>query len=124
VNQPRPMPDVAAAAGALLTFAIVLLGGALVQGLADRRHAPDARPQDRRPRTPAVPRRRGAPAPFDEGGGDAARAPVRSHAITALHRVLELAPQLPEAHVNMGFALLGLQQAEPARGASSNAPPR
>ena len=29
------------------------------------------------------------------------------HAITALHRVLQLSPQLPEAHVNMGFAMLG-----------------
>ena len=29
------------------------------------------------------------------------------HAITALHRVLQLAPELPEAHVNMGFAMLG-----------------
>lgn len=38
------------------------------------------------------------------------------HAVTALHRVLELAPRMPEAHVNMGFALLGLQQAEAARG--------
>lgn len=38
------------------------------------------------------------------------------HAVTALHRVLELAPRLPEAHVNMGFALLGLQRADAARG--------
>lgn len=38
------------------------------------------------------------------------------HAITALHRVLELAPRLPEAHVNMGYALLGLQQPQAARG--------
>ena len=38
------------------------------------------------------------------------------HAVTALHRVLELAPRLPEAHVNMGYALLGLQQPEAARG--------
>jgi len=38
------------------------------------------------------------------------------HAVTALHRVLELAPRLPEAHVNMGFALIGLQQHEAARG--------
>lgn len=37
------------------------------------------------------------------------------HAITALHRVLELAPRMPEAHVNMGFALLGLGQADAAR---------
>lgn len=29
------------------------------------------------------------------------------HAITAFHRVLELAPQMPEVHVNMGYALLG-----------------
>jgi Flp pilus assembly protein TadD len=38
------------------------------------------------------------------------------HAITALHRVLELAPEMPEAHVNMGYALLGLQRADAARG--------
>lgn len=29
------------------------------------------------------------------------------HAMTALHRLLELAPDMPEAHVNMGYALLG-----------------
>lgn len=29
------------------------------------------------------------------------------HAMTAFHRVLQLAPQMPEAHVNMGFAMLG-----------------
>lgn len=29
------------------------------------------------------------------------------HALTAFHRVLELAPSMPEAHVNIGFALLG-----------------
>lgn len=33
-------------------------------------------------------------------------------AITALQRVLKLDPRLPEAHVNMGFALLGLKQYE------------
>ncbi|HET8745408.1 MAG TPA: tetratricopeptide repeat protein [Ramlibacter sp.] len=38
------------------------------------------------------------------------------HAITALHRVLEIAPRMPEAHVNMGYALLGLAQPEAARG--------
>jgi hypothetical protein len=32
------------------------------------------------------------------------------HAITALHEVLQLAPKLPEAHVNMGFALLGVER--------------
>ena len=29
------------------------------------------------------------------------------YAIAALHRVLEMAPTMPEAHVNMGYALLG-----------------
>jgi Flp pilus assembly protein TadD len=29
------------------------------------------------------------------------------HALTAFHRVIELAPQMPEAYVNAGFALLG-----------------
>lgn len=32
------------------------------------------------------------------------------HAVAALHRVLLLAPRLPEAHVNMGYALLGLER--------------
>jgi tetratricopeptide (TPR) repeat protein len=38
------------------------------------------------------------------------------HAVTALHRVLELAPAMPEAHVNMGYALLGQQRSDAARG--------
>jgi len=33
----------------------------------------------------------------------------------SLRRVIELAPRLPEAHVNMGFAWLGLQRAAQAR---------
>jgi Flp pilus assembly protein TadD len=37
------------------------------------------------------------------------------HAITALQRVLSLSPRLPEAHVNLGFAWLGLKDAERAR---------
>jgi tetratricopeptide (TPR) repeat protein len=32
------------------------------------------------------------------------------HALTAFHRVLQLNPRMPEAHVNMGFALLGLER--------------
>ncbi|ROR32910.1 tetratricopeptide repeat protein [Inmirania thermothiophila] len=36
-------------------------------------------------------------------------------AMTAFHRVLELAPRLPEAQVNMGYALLGLGRPEAAR---------
>jgi hypothetical protein len=32
------------------------------------------------------------------------------HALTAFHRVLELAPEMPEAYVNLGFTLLGLER--------------
>jgi tetratricopeptide (TPR) repeat protein len=32
------------------------------------------------------------------------------HAMTAFHRVLQLEPKMPEAHVNMGFSLLGMNR--------------
>ncbi|MBK5104981.1 MAG: tetratricopeptide repeat protein [Burkholderiales bacterium] len=38
-----------------------------------------------------------------------------NHAMTAFHRVLELDPTMPEAHVNMGFALIGLERYGAAR---------
>ena len=37
------------------------------------------------------------------------------YAAVAFHEVLRLAPRLPEAHVNMGFALLGQEQPGAAR---------
>jgi tetratricopeptide (TPR) repeat protein len=37
------------------------------------------------------------------------------HALTAFHRVLELRPTMPEAHVNIGFAFLGLEKNKEAR---------
>ncbi len=37
------------------------------------------------------------------------------HAATALHRLLELAPEVPEVHANMGYAMLGLKRYEAAR---------
>jgi tetratricopeptide (TPR) repeat protein len=37
------------------------------------------------------------------------------HAMTAFHRVLELAPDSAETHVNMGFALIGLGRHAAAR---------
>ena len=43
------------------------------------------------------------------------------HATTALHRVLELAPNMPEAHVNMGFAMIGLQHYAAARNSFNTA---
>jgi tetratricopeptide (TPR) repeat protein len=38
------------------------------------------------------------------------RAGKNEHAAVAFHRVLELSPRLPEAHVNLGFALLGMER--------------
>lgn len=37
------------------------------------------------------------------------------HALTAFHRVLQLNPRMPEAHVNIGFAFLGLNKYKEAR---------
>ncbi len=43
------------------------------------------------------------------------------YAATALHRVLALSPRLTDAHVNMGFALLGLQRYREAEAFFRNA---
>lgn len=43
------------------------------------------------------------------------------YAITALDSVLELAPSMPEAYVNMGYAFLGLEEFGPAQGAFETA---
>ena len=37
------------------------------------------------------------------------------YAVQGFHNVLKVAPDMPEAHVNMGFALLGLEEFEAAR---------
>lgn len=37
------------------------------------------------------------------------------YAVQGFHEVLKVAPDMPEAHVNMGFALLGLEEFEAAR---------
>ena len=37
------------------------------------------------------------------------------YAVRGFHEVLKVAPDMPEAHVNMGFALLGLEEFEAAR---------
>lgn len=43
------------------------------------------------------------------------------YAITAMDSVLEMAPNMPEAYVNMGYAFLGLEEYGPARGAFEKA---
>jgi tetratricopeptide (TPR) repeat protein len=37
------------------------------------------------------------------------------HALTAFHRVMQLAPEMPEAYVNTGFALIGMKRYREAR---------
>lgn len=43
------------------------------------------------------------------------------YAITAMDSVLAIAPNMPEAYVNMGYAFLGLEEFGPARGAFEKA---
>lgn len=43
------------------------------------------------------------------------------YAITALDSVLAMAPNMPEAYVNMGYAFLGMEEFGPARGAFEKA---
>ena len=38
-----------------------------------------------------------------------------AHAVTALERVLTLAPEMPEAYVNLGFALIGMEEYKAAK---------
>lgn len=89
--------------GALLTLLAVLAGGAAFQALTPMHEAPAA----------VVPRDE-LRERFDQAVL-MLHAKQFEHAATALHRVLELAPRLPEAHVNMGFAMLGLQRPDAAR---------
>jgi len=92
-------------AGALITLLVVLVGGFLIS----------SRNNDPAPAVAAA-----APRP-DESRQRFDQAVVMlharqyEHAVTALHRVLMLSPQMPEAHVNMGFALLGLKRVKEAR---------
>jgi tetratricopeptide (TPR) repeat protein len=88
-----------------VTVGVIAAGGGLVHFLNQAQRtgtqAPPAREQEVRTR-------------FDQAVA-MLHAKQYDHAVTALHRVLELAPQMPEAHVNMGFALLGLKRAPAAR---------
>lgn len=107
---PRPTID-RRVLGLALTLALVFGGGAWVASLP----APHA-----------------AIAPDREDTGQALRrlfdqAVVQLHARqygpahASLREVLALAPAMPEAHVNLGFALLGLQKAPEARRAFETA---
>lgn len=92
-------------AGLLVTLAAVLLGGWWM----DR---PASAPR------PATPGPAAADAALHQHFHQAVvllHAGRHAEAVSALHQVLALAPRLSEAHVNMGFALLGLRRPEAAR---------
>jgi tetratricopeptide (TPR) repeat protein len=100
-------------AGASITLLAVLLGGFVFTVRDTAPSAPDAASAAAALQAPAqVP---------DEARRRFAQAVIMlharhyEHAAIALHRVLQLAPRLPEAHVNMGFALLGLKRVAEAR---------
>lgn len=100
--------------GWLLAALTVLLGAALVHGLRSPGPAPAPDPR----REPAAHADSARAAEVRQRFDQAVlmlHARQFEHAATALHRVLELAPRLPEAHVNMGYALLGLGKSAAAR---------
>jgi tetratricopeptide (TPR) repeat protein len=99
--------------GWLLAALTVLMGAALVHGL--RSPGPAAAPDPRRQPAAHADSARAAEVRQRFDQAVMLHAKQFDHAATALHRVLELAPQLPEAHVNMGYALLGLGKSAAAR---------
>lgn len=95
-------------AAIVLTLALVLGGGWLIQTVRQdtdrfsaRRHAAEKIRAD-------IDRR------FEQGV-IMLHAKQYDHALTAFHRVLQLAPEMPEAYVNTGFALIGLKRYKEAR---------
>jgi tetratricopeptide (TPR) repeat protein len=90
-----------------LTVVLVALGGWALTAW-NGGDAPSAREHARQQIDAEVKRR------FDEGVV-MLHARQYEHAMTAFHRVLQLKPALPEAHVNAGFALIGMQRFKEAR---------
>ncbi|MBF0181279.1 MAG: hypothetical protein HQM03_14750, partial [Magnetococcales bacterium] len=90
--------------------ALVLAGVLLIGGMGWLIHnAPGPEPRPAlSPHQEALTRR------FEEGA-IMLHAKRYEYAVTAFHWVLQRAPEIPEAHVNMGFALLGLERPEAAR---------
>lgn len=100
--------------GAALTLALVLAGG----GWLARAWGPGAPPRPAVATATASASRAPAGDELQQHFDAAVRllqAGQHAQAVHALHRVLVLAPRLVEAHVNMGYALLGLQRAAEAR---------
>jgi tetratricopeptide (TPR) repeat protein len=91
-----------------LTVVLVALGGWALKAW-NSGETPSAREHARQQIDAEVQRR------FDEGVV-MLHARQYEHAMTSFHRVLQLKPTLPEAHVNAGFAMIGLKRYREARG--------
>ncbi len=92
-----------------LTVVAVVAGGAIFAWLGD-----SVPPADPRVAHAEVKRAAEIKARFEQGVV-MLHAKQYDHALTAFHRVLELAPEMPEAHVNAGYALVGLKKYPAAR---------
>lgn len=99
--------DVRGRAAALVAGAVVI-GGLIVAGLPGADSGASQRAHAQEKRSAEIETR------FAQGVA-MLHAKQHEHALTAFHRVLELAPDMPEAHVNMGYALLGLERHAAAR---------
>lgn len=102
-----------------ITAGLVLVGGALIQwSPATEVDVPDATHKADPHRDPAGHatqlREREIQLRFEQATV-MLHSGQNEYAVAALHRLLALAPQMPEAHVNMGFALIGLKQTAAAR---------
>ncbi len=111
---PRPRRRDRRALGGLFTAGAVLLGGAWLAQL-DPTHAPAPLERAELVAPRAAPSREAELRRQFDAAVLLLHARQFEPAAAALGRVLDVAPQLPEAHVNLGFAHLGLQRPGPAR---------
>lgn len=91
------------------TLLLVVGGGLLLEWL------PGAQPPAFSPRKHAAEKLRADIDQRFQQGVIMLHAKQYEHALTAFHRVMQLAPEMPEAYVNTGYALLGLKRFREAR---------
>jgi tetratricopeptide (TPR) repeat protein len=114
MGQPKSRQDVRLRA-LLLTGGLVIVGGLSIAYFSNKWYASlasgseEARATHVQEKTAAEIRER-----FEQGVS-MFNAKKYEEALKAFHRVLELSPDMPEAHVNAGFALLGLERYAVAR---------
>lgn len=114
----------------LLTVAGVITIGAMLQWVSNAGSDKTVAPDTSEYQPQRSPQSSGNPAPSSSDTEVARRftqgvtmlhAKRYEHAVTAFHSVLAQSPRLVEAHVNMGFAMLGLSRHRMARDFFENA---